>query len=125
MIEFNNRGYLIPPDIIETDMPTFEQIFLFNEHRQAIFQEYNQLTMEQEQQSSIHKILPDILNRIERYEQGVQRHQNAQKPSKLAIAQYEELRDEMIAFVLDYLVEMGGSNALKTYMLKTNMLKAA
>jgi hypothetical protein len=81
--------------------------------------------MKQEEQVSTHRILPDILNRIERYEQGIQRHQNAQKPSKLAIAQYEELRDEMIAFLMDYLVEIGGTNALKSYMLKTNMLKAA
>jgi hypothetical protein len=81
--------------------------------------------MKQEEQMLNHKILPDILNRIERYEQGIQRHKNTQKPSKLAIAQYEELRDEMIAFLLDYLVEMGGSNALKNYIVKLNMSKAA
>jgi hypothetical protein len=40
MLEFNNHGYLVPADVIETDMATFEQNFLFNEHRRSIFQEY-------------------------------------------------------------------------------------
>ena len=77
--------------------------------------------MKQEENS----LLPDILNRIERYEQGIQRHQNAQKPSPMAIAQYEEMRDEMIAFLLDYVVEIGGTNALKNYFFKMNLPKAA
>jgi hypothetical protein len=81
--------------------------------------------MKKEEQPLNHKILPDILSRIERYEQGIQRHQNAQKPSKLAIAQYEEMRDEMIAFLLDYLVEIGGTNVLKNYIGKMNLSKAA
>jgi hypothetical protein len=81
--------------------------------------------MEQEKQALNHRILPDILNRIERYEQGIERHQNAQNPSKLAIAQYEELRDEMVAFLLDYLVEIGGKNVLKSYMLKMELSAAA
>ena len=41
--------------------------------------------MEKDEQPLNHKILPDILSRIERYEQGIQRHQNAQKPSKLGL----------------------------------------
>jgi hypothetical protein len=43
----------------------------------------------------------------------------------LAIAQYEEMRDEMIAFLLDYLVEIGGTNVLKNYIGKMNLSKAA
>jgi hypothetical protein len=37
MIKFNEQGYLIPAEVIETDLPTFEQTFLFNGHRQSIF----------------------------------------------------------------------------------------
>jgi hypothetical protein len=40
MIQFNDKGYIMPADVIETDLPTFEQIFLFNDHRRNIFQEY-------------------------------------------------------------------------------------
>ncbi len=40
MIQFNEQGYLVPAAVIETDLRTFEQAFLFNEHRQSIFQEY-------------------------------------------------------------------------------------
>ncbi len=40
MIQFNNQGYITPADVIETDFDTFEKTFVFNEHRQIIFQEY-------------------------------------------------------------------------------------
>jgi hypothetical protein len=78
--------------------------------------------MTQEKQILNHKILPDILKRIERYEKGIQRHQAAQKPSKLAIAQYEDLRDEMVNFLLDCVVEIGGTNTLKNYVVKMNVV---
>ena len=37
---FDNHGYLVPADTIETDLETFEKTFVFNEHRNKIFQEY-------------------------------------------------------------------------------------
>ena len=77
--------------------------------------------MRQEENS----LLPDILNRIERYEQGIQRHKEAAQPSKMAIAQYEEMRDEMIAFLLDYLVEIGGANALRNCFSRMNRPQTA
>jgi hypothetical protein len=40
MIEFNDKGYIIPANVVETDMDTFKRFFLFNEHRQGIFKEY-------------------------------------------------------------------------------------
>ena len=71
------------------------------------------------------EIVSDILERIERYEQGIKRHQNAQNPSRLAISQYEEMRDEMISFLLDYIVELGGKNVLKNYASKLELSIAA
>ena len=40
MIEFNTRGYISPANVVETDFETFEQVFVFNEHRKSIFDEY-------------------------------------------------------------------------------------
>ena len=59
------------------------------------------------------KIIADVLERINRYEQGILNHKKSENPSPLAIAQYEELRNEMITFLLDYLVENGNKELLK------------
>jgi hypothetical protein len=40
MIEFNARGYITPPEAIDVDFDTFEQTFVFNDHRKLIFDEY-------------------------------------------------------------------------------------
>lgn len=40
MIQFNSRGYITPADAVEVDFETFEQIFVFNDHRKLIFDEY-------------------------------------------------------------------------------------
>lgn len=77
--------------------------------------------MNSNKQTFNHKILSDVLVRIERYEEGMQRHQSSKKPSKLAIVQYEELRDEMINFLLDCVVEVGGKRTLVNYVGKMNM----
>jgi hypothetical protein len=39
-IKFNSRGYITPVDAVETDIETFEQVFVFNAHRKLIFNEY-------------------------------------------------------------------------------------
>ena len=40
MIQFDNRGFITPYEVVETDLNEFEQIFTFNEHRKTLFQEY-------------------------------------------------------------------------------------
>lgn len=40
MIQFDNRGFITPYDVVDTDLNEFEQTFVFNEHRATIFQEY-------------------------------------------------------------------------------------
>ena len=52
MIQFDNRGYITPYNVVETDLIEFEQTFNFNEHRINLFKEY-QLFLE-----SIQKFIP-------------------------------------------------------------------
>jgi hypothetical protein len=40
MIQFDNRGFLKPNAAIETDFRTFEETFVFNPHRQQLFEQY-------------------------------------------------------------------------------------
>ncbi|MEN9610094.1 MAG: hypothetical protein RLZZ628_908 [Bacteroidota bacterium] len=40
MLQFNNQGYLLPVDVIETDLVTFQEHFIFNEARQELFEAY-------------------------------------------------------------------------------------
>ncbi len=40
MIQFDNRGYITPYDVVETDLIEFEKTFAFNEHRINLFKEY-------------------------------------------------------------------------------------
>ncbi len=40
MIKFNERGYIEPTEIIDLDIIQLEKIFVHNEHRQGLFQEY-------------------------------------------------------------------------------------
>ena len=40
MLEFDKNGYLTPPQIIETDLETFEQTFVFNDHRRKLFEQF-------------------------------------------------------------------------------------
>lgn len=40
MIQFDNKGFITPYDVVDTDLNEFEQTFVFNEHRAKIFQEY-------------------------------------------------------------------------------------
>lgn len=65
---------------------------------------------------SSQKTIADVLESIERYEQRISNHKKSKNPSPLAIAQYEEMRNEMIIFLLDYLVENGNKDLLKNYV---------
>ena len=40
MLQFNNQDYLFPADVIEIDLLTFQEHFVFNEIRQALFEAY-------------------------------------------------------------------------------------
>ena len=40
MLEFDKNGYLIPHQIIESDLIIFEQTFVFNEHRRQLFERF-------------------------------------------------------------------------------------
>jgi hypothetical protein len=40
MIDFDNKGNIIPYDIIDCSLETLQEIFTFNNHREEIFEEY-------------------------------------------------------------------------------------
>ena len=40
MINFDNKGNIFPYEITDTTFEIFQEVFSFNEHRKAIFQEY-------------------------------------------------------------------------------------
>ena len=71
------------------------------------------------------KTIADVLESVERYEKRILTHKNMKNPSSLAIAQYEEMRDEMIVFLLDYLVENGNKDLLKKYVQNLDVPVAA
>lgn len=74
---------------------------------------------------SSQKTIADVLESIERYEQRISNHKKSKNPSPLAIAQYEEMRNEMIIFLLDYLVENGNKDLLKNYVQNLDVPVAA
>jgi hypothetical protein len=52
-------------------------------------------------------------------------NQKSKNPSPLAILQYEEMRNEMVTFLLDYLVENGNKDLLKQYVQNLDVPVAA
>lgn len=74
---------------------------------------------------SNHKTIVEVLETIQRYEQRILNHKKLKKPSPLAIAQYEEMRDEMLIFLLDYIVENGNKDLLKKYVQNLDVPVAA
>jgi hypothetical protein len=40
MLQFNEKGLLFPPQNILSDLDEFEKNFVFNQHREALFQKY-------------------------------------------------------------------------------------
>ena len=81
--------------------------------------------MNNNQAISSQKTIADVIESIERYGQRISNHKKSKKPSPLAIAQYEEMRDEMIVFLLDYLVENGNKDLLKKYVQNLDVPVAA
>jgi hypothetical protein len=40
MLKFDNQGYIIPPDVVEIDLLTFQEHFVFNDTRKELFESY-------------------------------------------------------------------------------------
>ena len=72
-----------------------------------------------------HNLLSDIINRLNQYEQGILNHKKSKNSNPLAILQYEEMRNEMVTFLLDYLVENGNKDLLKQYVQNLDVPVAA
>ena len=45
-LNFDEKGYLKPYGIIKTDLVTLQETFVFNEHRHALFQNYEHFNAE-------------------------------------------------------------------------------
>lgn len=64
------------------------------------------------------EFISDIIESIQGYDNAFKRHQKAEKPSLLMVEQFQELRDERIAFLMEYLVELGWKEPIKLSILK-------
>jgi hypothetical protein len=62
--------------------------------------------------------ISDIVESIQGYDNALKRHQSKEKPSLLMIEQFQELRDERIAFLMQYLIERGWKEPIKSSILK-------
>ena len=40
MIQFDEYGYVVPYNVVETDLETLEKVFVTNEHRKELFSQY-------------------------------------------------------------------------------------
>ena len=64
------------------------------------------------------KLIVDIIESIQGHDNALKRHQEAEKPSLLMIEQFKELRDERIAFLMEYLIGRGWKEPIKSSILK-------
>ena len=64
------------------------------------------------------KLIVDIIESIQGHDNALKRHQDAEKPSLLMIEQFKELRDERIAFLMEYLIGRGWKEPIKSSILK-------
>ena len=53
------------------------------------------------------EFISNIIESIQGHDNALKRHQKAENPSLLMIEQFEDLRDERIAFLMEYLIERG------------------
>jgi hypothetical protein len=67
----------------------------------------------------------DIIESIQGHDNALKRHQQAEKPSLLMIEQFQELRDERIAFLMEYLIERGWKEPIKSSIFKLETPLAA
>ena len=68
--------------------------------------------------SSKKKLIVAIIESIQGHDNALKRHQEAEKPSLLMIEQFKELRDERIAFLMEYLIGRGWKEPIKSSILK-------
>jgi hypothetical protein len=61
----------------------------------------------------------EIVEMIWRFNDGLDLHLKSQNMGEFAVNQYRKLRDERIVLLLDYFVELGWENVLKSYFQKT------
>ena len=71
------------------------------------------------------EFIANVISDIERYEEAVKRNMNAAIPDSLAVKQFQDLRNEMIILLLDYLVENGNKDLLKKYVQSLDVPVAA
>ena len=64
------------------------------------------------------KLIIAIIESIQGHDNALKRHQEAEKPSLLMIEQFKELRDERIAFLIEYLIGRGWKEPIKSSILK-------
>lgn len=67
----------------------------------------------------------DVLQQIERFNIAIERHSPPSPLSEFMVLQFQNQRDEMAAFLLDYLVEMDLKNTLRAYVQKMDTPMAA
>ena len=71
------------------------------------------------------EFIVNVISDIERYEEAVKRNLNPAIPDSLAVKQFQDLRNEMIILLLDYLVENGNKDLLKKYVQNLDVPVAA
>jgi hypothetical protein len=71
------------------------------------------------------EFIGDIIESIQGYDNALKRHQQKEKPSALMVEQFQELRDESIAFLMSYLIELGWKDPIKSSILKLETALAA
>ncbi len=71
------------------------------------------------------EFVANIISDIERYDKAVNRNLKAPIPDSLAVKQFQDLRNEMITLLLDYLVKNGNKDLLKKYVQNLDVLMTA
>ena len=71
------------------------------------------------------KVVSKVLADIERYDIAANRNLNAPVYDALMVKQFQDMRDEMIEFLLDYLVKISSKDLLKKYVQNLDVPAAA
>ena len=71
------------------------------------------------------EFIAEVISDIERYDAAVKRNLKSSTQDDLAIKQFQDLRDEGVKLLLDYLVENGNKDLLKQYVQNLDVPVAA
>jgi hypothetical protein len=71
------------------------------------------------------KLIADVISDIERYDAAVKRNLKSPIKDDLAIKQFQDLRDNSVKTLLDYLVENVNKDLLKQYVQNLDVPVAA